>query len=123
MKSFLKYLLIGALAAGLPVVEAAGKPRTQAPAPPPSSNFAATGKVSLHPGMPCTSQIMFDFRPARARESIYLAAHAKESKILTDAAKHRRTVQISGVWEHGKEKACRYVHITRVVVQKGFFSW
>jgi hypothetical protein len=128
MKSFLKYLVIGALAAGLPVCEAAGKPRAKvlvkAPVRPPlGPSFAATGKVTMHPGMPCTSQIMFDFRPAHARESICLAAPAKESKILTDAAKRRRTVQISGVWQHGKEKTCRYVHITRVVVQKGFFSW
>ena len=124
MKSFLKYLVIGALAAGLPVCEAAGKPRAQAPVGPPySGNFAASGKVTMHPGMPCTTQIMFDFRPAHARESVCLGAPAKESKILTDAAKHRRTVQISGVWGHGKEKTCRYVHITAVVVQKGFFRW
>lgn len=125
MKSFLKYLVIGALATGLPIGQAAGKPRARAPVRTtlPSPSFAATGKVTMHPGMPCTSQIMFDFRPARARESIWLAAPAKESKILTDAAKHRRTVQISGIWEHGKQKACRYVHITRVAAQKGFFRW
>jgi hypothetical protein len=125
MKSLLEYLVIGALAAGLPMTEAAGKPRAKAPVPkrPPSSSFAGTGKVTMHPGMPCTSQIMFDFRPAHARESVYLGAPAKESKLLTDAAKHRRTVQISGVWEHGKEKTCRFVHVTNVAVQKGFFSW
>jgi hypothetical protein len=32
-------------------------------------------------------------------------------------------VQVSGVWAHGKEKTCRYVNITGVVVPKGFFTW
>ncbi len=122
MKSFPKYLAIGVMAAALTSGAAAARPPVKAPAPT-GSHFAATGKVTMHPGMPCTSQIMFDFRAAHTKNAVCLAAREKESRILTDAAKHRRTVQIAGVWQHGKEKTCRYVNITTVAVQKSFFSW
>ena len=112
------------MAAGWLSPAMAGRPPIKAPAPAlAGSHYAATGKVTMHPGMPCTSQIMFDFRAAHSRESVSLAAPARESQILTDAARHRRTVQVAGMWQHGKEKTCRYVHITTVAVQKGFFRW
>jgi predicted acyl esterase len=124
MKSFLKSLAVGVMAAGLTSCAAAEKaPPKAAAAAPTSSHFEATGKVTLHTGMPCTSQIMFDFRPAHSKIPIWLAARMKESKVLTDAAKHRRTVRVSGVWQHGKERTCRYINITGVTVQKGLFSW
>jgi len=65
---------------------------------------------------------MFDFRPTRSSRSVWLAAHMKETNVLTDAAHHRRRVHVSGVWQHGKEKTCNYVHVTKVdVVSIRFF--
>jgi hypothetical protein len=122
MKSFLRFLTVGVMAGALSNGVAAEK-ATVKPVAITSSHFEATGKVAMHPGRPCTSQIMFDFRPAHTRDPVWLAAHVKESKILTEAARHRRTVQVSGVWQHGQEGTCRYVNITRVTVQKNFFSW
>jgi hypothetical protein len=122
MKSILKYTAVGVMATGLTSCAATEKAPPKAAAPT-SSHFEATGKVTMHPGRPCTSQIMFDFRPAHSKIPVWLAARMKESKVLTDAARHRRTVRVSGVWQHGKEKTCRYINITGVTVQKGFFSW
>src|SRR5438876_5480037 len=87
-----------------------------AKASPAGSAFDEIGRVTLHPGPPCTPQIMFDFRPTRSSRSIWLAAHMKETNLLTDAAHHRRSVHVSGVWRHGKEKMCDYVHVTRIEV-------
>ena len=107
---------------------AAPKPKTPAravatPAPAVGSVFNGTGKVTLFRGAPCTPQIMFDLRVPHAREPIFLAAHVKENDVLTEAARKRQTVQITGTWQQGREKTCRFVSVTHVVVQKSFFSW
>jgi hypothetical protein len=54
---------------------------------------------------------------------VYLAAHVKESNLLTDAARHHRTVRISGIWQRGRENTCRFVNVTNVTVLKSFLSW
>ena len=77
------------------------------------SSFDQVGKVSLYPGESCTSQVMFVFHSGRST-SISLAAPMRESKILTDAAKHQRRVHISGKWRRGKEAGCSYVDVTSV---------
>src|SRR5437764_5402221 len=46
--------------------------------------FDEKGKVTLHRGEPCTSQIMFDFHPADSRTVVWLAADAHDSAKLTD---------------------------------------
>lgn len=125
MRSVVKFA-IGAMALGLMSCAAAPKPPQKPatkPLAPVSSHFEATGKVTMHAGRPCTPQIMFDFVAAHTKSPVYLAAPVNESKVLTDAARHHRTVQISGAWQHGKETTCRYVNITKVTVQKSFFSW
>jgi hypothetical protein len=87
------------------------------------SHFEGTGKVTMHPGRPCTSQIMFDFRAGRSRNPIWLAALMRDSRILTEAARHRRSVRIAGVWRRGLDGGCSYVNVTSVTVQKSFFTW
>ena len=57
---------------------------------------------------------MFDFRADHAKSWTWLAAHAKETKVLTEAAQRRRHVHVWGNWQRGKEKGCSYVHVTRV---------
>jgi hypothetical protein len=92
------------------------KPRTaafNANAAPVGSSFDQVGKVSLYLGESCTSQIMFVFHSGRST-SISLAAPMRESKILTDAAKHQRRVHISGKWRRGKEAGCIYVDVASV---------
>ena len=129
MKVASQFLFVGLTIIGFAgTALAAPKPKTPpdalpAPLPVAGPIFNGTGKVSLFRGAPCTSQIMFDLRVAHAREPVFLAAHVKESDLLTEAARKRRTVQISGTWQHGREKTCRFVTVTHVVVQKGFFSW
>jgi hypothetical protein len=84
-----------------------------AKAAPRGSRVAAVGKVTLHAGQPCTSQIMFDFRITGARSIVQLAAPMRETKLLTEAANHNRRVRISGSWQHGPA-GCSYVHVTKV---------
>ena len=129
MKLLVGLLIVGAVTAGAAgSALAAGKPAAKTPprlAAPPAAGvtYEATGKVLLFKGKPCTSQIMFEFTAAHSRAPVCLAAHVKDSNVLTEAAKRRRTVQISGVWQRGREKGCRFVNVTKVTVQKGFFSW
>jgi len=82
------------------------------------SRFDAIGNVTLHPGQPCASQIMFDFRRGRSAPIVWLAAPMRESTILTNAANHRIRVHIVGKWRRGKASGCNYVEATQVEVQK-----
>jgi hypothetical protein len=85
------------------------------------SVFDGVGKVTLHPGQPCTSQIMFDFHRAGFAPVIWLGAPMRESTILTNAAKRRQRVHIVGKWRHGRQKDCTYVDVTIAEVKKSFF--
>jgi hypothetical protein len=90
-------------------------------AAPANSSFDQVGKVTLYVGQPCTSQIMFVFRAARSTTTIWLAAPARETKILTDAAHGQRRVHVLGKWRHGKMQSCNYVEVTQVEIQKWFW--
>ena len=81
------------------------------------SHFDGIGRVTLHAGQPCTSQIMFDFRRTGS-STVWLAAPIGESKILTEAAERKRRVHISGKWRRGREKGCSYVDVTEVNLLK-----
>jgi hypothetical protein len=84
------------------------------------TDFDEVGKVSLYPGESCASQIMFVFRGARPT-SVSMAAPFRVSKILTDAARDRKTVRVSGKWRRGKAAGCSYVEATEAEVQKSFW--
>lgn len=81
------------------------------------SHFDGVGKVTLHTGQPCTSQIMFDFRTTSSK-TIWLAAPAAETKILTEAASRHHRMHISGKWRRGKQAECNYVDVTKVELWK-----
>src|SRR5438876_350399 len=91
--------------------------RSQLPKNFDGQGLAATGVARevrrIFLGLSCKSQIMFLFHSGRST-SIPLAAPMRESKILTDAAKHQRRVHISGKWRRGKETGCSYVDVTSV---------
>ncbi len=77
--------------------------------------FEGKGRVLLFQGQPCSPQIMFDLRQSFPKSTIRLAAPIRESRQLTDAARHRRTVHIAGVWRRGRDKLCRFVDVTKVI--------
>lgn len=74
---------------------------------------SGVGKVTMHGGQPCTSQIMFDFRITGALSTVQLAAPMRESKLLTDAANRHRRVHIWGTWRHSHDGSCNYVEVTK----------
>src|ERR1700719_1003221 len=82
------------------------------------SRFDAFGSVTLHPGQPCASQIMFDFRRGRSTPTVWLAAPMHESTILTNAAHHRTRAHIVGKWRRGKPNGCSYVDVAKVDLVK-----
>jgi hypothetical protein len=84
------------------------------------ANFDEVGKVSLYPGESCASQIMFVFHGARST-SVSMAAPFRVSNILTDAARDRKTVHVSGKWRRGKVPGCSYVEATEAEVRKSFW--
>ena len=61
---------------------------------------------------------MFDFHALNSRSSVWLAARMDETKLLTDAARHRKRVHVSGIWKRGKDKNCDYVTVTKVTVER-----
>jgi hypothetical protein len=89
------------------------KPGALDKASPVGSRFDGVGRVTLHAGQPCTSQIMFDFRTTSSN-TVWLAAPMRETKILTEAASRRHRVHISGKWRRGKQTGCSYVDVTKV---------
>jgi hypothetical protein len=119
MKSALSSLVIVAIAAGftgcaqMEKVEKMEK-KPVAAAPRPGSRFDGVGTIALYAGQPCTSQIMFDFQTVRSRGPVWLAARMHDTKALTDAANHRRRVHVWGIWQHGRDKDCNYVNVTRI---------
>lgn len=78
------------------------------------AHFSGVGKVTLHQGQPCASQIMFDFRFTGARSTISLGAPMTETRLLTDAANRKQRVQIWGKWQRSPDRNCDYVSVTRV---------
>ena len=86
------------------------------------SRFAERGKVTLHRGEPCTSQIMYDFRPLDSNSVVWMAAGAHDSSKLTEAARTRNRVQISGVWKRGRQNGCGYVDVKKVIVERSWWG-
>ena len=117
MKKFLSSLLIaGAALAGMAGCAQIKKPAAQVRPVPVGVRFDQIGLVTLYAGEPCTSQIMFDFRGSRS--TIWLAAPKQETKILTEAARNRRRVHISGKWRRGAQSNCSYVEVTSAEVTR-----
>ncbi|MFL6516298.1 MAG: hypothetical protein ACJ8M1_14860 [Chthoniobacterales bacterium] len=84
---------------------------------PAGTHFNDRGKVTLHRGEPCTSQIMFDFHPANGRSAVWLAAGSHDSKKLTEAARIHRAVRVSGVWRRGQHPGCSYVDVDKMALE------
>ena len=89
---------------------------------PAGTRYNSNGKVTLHRGQPCTSQIMFDFHPVGSKSIIWLAAGSHESKKLTEAASRHRGVRVTGVWKRGRDTGCGYVDIEKVTVEATFWN-
>jgi len=58
---------------------------------------------------------MFDFH---GRGVIWLAAPKRETALLTEAARHKQKVHVSGVWRRGASAGCAFVEVTRAAVEK-----
>src|SRR5205085_11802580 len=86
------------------------------------TRFIRKGKVTLHRGEPCTSQIMFDFHPVESKSIIWLAAGAHDSSKLTEAAQSRGRVQITGIWKRGRQSECAYVDVSKVIVERSWWD-
>ena len=115
----MKYLFLAATPLILLAVTAGAAPRPTHPvakAIAVEKHFEGKGRVLLFQGQPCSPQIMFDLRQSFPKSTIRLAAPFRESRVLTDAARHRRTVHIIGIWRHGRDKLCRFVDVTKVIV-------
>jgi hypothetical protein len=111
MRKFLLTLFIaGATLAGMAGCAQLKKPAAQVRAVPAGVRFDQVGSVTLYPGEPCTPQIMFDFRGSGS--TVWLGAPKHETKILTEAAKNKRRVHISGKWRRGGRSNCSYVEVT-----------
>src|SRR5215467_6668341 len=108
-KIFLTSLAAAAMA-GIAGCAQIKKPVPQARAMPTGLRFNQVGSVTLFPGEPCTPQIMFNFRSAGS--TVWLGAPKHETRILTDAAKNKRRVHISGKWHRGGLSNCSYVEVT-----------
>jgi hypothetical protein len=86
----------------------------------PAGDFYDVGKVTLFKGEACASQVMFVFHGGRSN-AVSMAAPFHISKVLTDAARDRKTVRVSGKWRRGKDAGCIYVEATQAEVQKSFW--
>src|SRR5205085_11362551 len=84
------------------------------------ASFNGRGKITLHRGEPCTSQIMFDFHPLSSTAIVWLAAGAHDSAKLTEAAGAHRRVRITGTWKRGQHAGCAYVELKKLVLER---SW
>jgi hypothetical protein len=89
---------------------------------PAGTRFSDRGKITLHRGEPCTSQIMFDFHPVNGRSTVWLAAGAHDSKKLTDAARIHRAVRVSGTWRRGHHPGCAYVDVEKMAVEATWWN-
>jgi hypothetical protein len=92
------------------------KPAPQARAVPTGLQFDHVGSVTLFPGEPCTPQIMFNFRSAGS--TVWLGAPKHETKVLTEAAKNKQRVHVSGKWRRGGRPNCSYVEVTSAQVTR-----
>jgi len=120
VKARIRRGIIIAIACGLGACTSAGD--LIAKTAPAGSGFNQNGKVTLHRGQPCTSQIMFDFHPVGSKSVVWLAAGAHESKKLTAAAEHHHRVRVGGSWKRGRQNGCSYVDATSVTVDVGFWD-
>ena len=50
-----------------------------------------------------------------------MAAPFRVSKILTDAARDRKTVHVVGNWRRGKAAGCNYVEATQAEIQQSLW--
>ena len=114
MKSTLCSLAIAAMAAGAASCAQPQRPVAATKASPVGARFDEVGKVTMHAGQPCTSQIMFDFQATGSKRRVWMAARMHETKMLTEAARRHQRVHVWGNWQRGREKGCSYVHVTRV---------
>lgn len=112
MKKIVLCLALGML---LNAVASCAEPKTRVTRIPVAtgSHFDAVGRLAFHQGQPCASQIMFDFDIGLGQR-VWLAAGAKDEKILAAAAQHRERIRISGKWQHGRTPDCRFVSVTSV---------
>jgi hypothetical protein len=113
MKSIWRSIAVLAIGAAFASCAQSTKPAALEKTSSVGARFDGVGKVTLHAGQPCTSQIMFDFRTT-SLNTVSLAAPMRETKILTEAASRRRRVHISGKWRRGKQTGCSYVDVTKV---------
>jgi hypothetical protein len=90
--------------------------------PPTGTRFTGRGRITLHRGEPCTSQIMFDLRPVNSKTAIWMAAGAHDSAKLTEAASDRRRVRITGTWKHGLHTGCAYVEVKTFAVESTWWN-
>lgn len=88
--------------------------RTPMKPAPAGTHYDALGRVNLHQGQPCAPQVVF-ILTAQFKRPVGLAAHFRESKLLTEAARRGRRVHVSGVWRHGRNPECAYVEVTQVM--------
>jgi len=65
---------------------------------------------------------MFDFHPIDSKAVVWLAASARDSRKLTDAARDHRRVRIAGVWRHGAHTGCAYVDVKSLTVEKTWWN-
>jgi hypothetical protein len=114
MKPGLRLFAMAFVAGALASCTQPEKATAPSKASPRGSRVSAVGKVTMHGGQPCASQIMFDFRITGARSIFQVAAPMRETKLLTEAVKQNRRVRIWGNWQHGAAPGCNYVHVTRV---------
>jgi hypothetical protein len=115
-KSLLTSLVAGAALVGIAGCAQIKKPVPQARAVPTGLRFDQVGSVTLFPGEPCTPQIMFNFRSAGS--TVWLGAPKRETKVLTEAAKSKQRVHISGKWRRGGQPNCSYVEVTTAEVTR-----
>ena len=94
----------------------------QAKTAPAGTRFTRDGRITLHRGEPCTPQIMFDFHPIDSKAVVWLAAGARDSRKLTEAAKDRRQVRITGVWRQGRHSGCGYVDVKKLTVERSWWG-
>ena len=109
-KPLLTWFIAGAALVGMAGCAQIKKPAVPVRAAPVGVRFDQVGSVTLFPGEPCTPQIMFNLRSAGS--TTWIAAPKHETKILTEAAKNKRRVHVSGKWHRGAESNCSYVEVT-----------
>jgi hypothetical protein len=111
MKRYLSSFSIVVAVAALTSCAQPTKPAAPAKTSSTGSRISGVGRVTMHGGQPCTSQIMYDFRITGARSTVQLAAPMRASKLLTEAANRNRRVRIWGTWRH--RDGCDYVEVTK----------